>query len=78
MYDCLILLVTYLCLSGNHGNQIKEKQGQVNLKWVKRAFWRVLLTFCSLEMSMVVETHQDPRMELYHNTREVTWGNIIQ
>ena len=25
---------------------------------------------------MVGETHQNPRMELYHNTREVTGGNI--
>ena len=27
-------------------------------------------------MSMVVEAHLDPRMELYHNTKEVTGGDI--
>ena len=25
---------------------------------------------------MVIEAHLDPRMELYHNTKEVTGGNI--
>ena len=68
MYDCPFSLVTYLCLSGNHGNQIQWKQGQMSLKWMKIAFWKKLLKFCSFEMSMVVETRQDPRMELYRNT----------
>ena len=62
IYDCL-LLVTYLCLSGNHGDQIQQKRDQI-VKWMKIAFWRVLLKFCSLEMSiMVVETHPDPRIK---------------
>ena len=68
MYDCLLLLVTYLYLSGNHGNQIQWKQGEISLKWVKIAFRRVSLKFCSFGMAMVVETHQDTRTELYHNT----------
>ena len=43
---------------------------------VTKSFWKILLKLCSLEMYVVVETHQDPRIELYHNTREVTGGNI--
>ena len=70
MYDCLLLLLTYLCLSGNHGSQIQLKLCQINLKWVKIAFWRILLKFCSLEMSMVVETH--PELSYITTPQELT------
>ena len=58
MYDCVFLLVTYLCLSGNH------------------SFLESFAQICSLEMSMVVEAHLDPRIELHHNTKEVTGDDI--
>ena len=63
---CVTTYLAYCHVYKWQPNSIKA--GLNSLKCVEKAFWKVLLKFCSLEMSMVVETHRDPRMELYHNT----------